>query len=102
MGGRFPDSNRTSTTGPTTSATFPMFTVISSPAGAWRRPASALPARLQGLGAADDLQQLRGDPALAGLVVFHGELNRHFLGVVGRVLHGHATGCELARQGLED
>lgn len=55
-----------------------------------------------GLDAAHDFGQFGGDLALACAVVLHGEGLEHFVGVIGRALHGdHA--CDIfAGGGVEE
>src|SRR5215510_6690029 len=89
MAGSEPVGNLTSTTGPTTSRTLPVATVLSR-------------LLLQGFGAAHHLEELLGDALLAGAVVLAAQGADDVVRRVRRLLHGVAARGELGCERFED
>src|SRR4030042_2191387 len=101
MGGSFPDSNITSSTGPITWRIFPMLWFVLLCVLIRFLPVGPRRTSFQRLGAAHDLHQLLGDCRLAGAVVQKRQAVDHLGCVVGRGIHRRHPGTVLARRALK-
>src|SRR5918996_3712463 len=99
IAGRWP-SNWTSTTAPMTCVTWPAW--MFSRLVAMAVPCCLLGARLEGLGAGDDLDQLSGDLRLGGAVGGQRQPVDHVPGVTRRAVHRGHAGALLAGRVLDE